>query len=197
MNKVISLLFHPEKVIKYIEWKLTARQLKEIGSNSRIGCRFSFVGASNIAIGNNFSGGDDISIWAWNEYNGKNSMMIPEICIGNNVTMTNNTTISCLNKIVIGDGVLIGRGALITDNSHGQNDTIEDLLVPPVKRKLYSKGPIIINKNVWIGANACITGNVTIGEGAIVGANSVVTHNVPPYTIVAGVPAKIIRQLGD
>ncbi len=55
--------------------------------------------------------------------------------------------------------------------------------------------PIWIQDNVWIGFDACILPGVTIGEGAIVGARSVVTQDVPPYTVVAGNPARVVRQL--
>jgi acetyltransferase-like isoleucine patch superfamily enzyme len=55
--------------------------------------------------------------------------------------------------------------------------------------------PILISKGAWIGAKSVILKGVTIGEGAIVGAGSVVSKDVPPYTIVAGNPAKIIREL--
>lgn len=55
--------------------------------------------------------------------------------------------------------------------------------------------PILIQDNVWIGFDACILPGVTIGEGAIVGARSVVVQNVPPYTVVAGNPARVVRQL--
>lgn len=56
-------------------------------------------------------------------------------------------------------------------------------------------GPITINNDVWLGTGAIILPNVTIGEGAIVGAGSVVNKNVPPFTVVGGVPAKPIRKL--
>jgi acetyltransferase-like isoleucine patch superfamily enzyme len=55
--------------------------------------------------------------------------------------------------------------------------------------------PIRLERNVWIGFDACILPGVTIGEGAVVGARSVVTQNVPSFTVVAGNPAKVIRQL--
>ncbi len=58
-----------------------------------------------------------------------------------------------------------------------------------------SSRPISIQDNVWIGFDACILPGVTIGEGAIVGARSVVNHDVPPYTVVAGNPARVVRQI--
>ncbi|MBR4243334.1 MAG: hypothetical protein IKR98_05525 [Bacteroidaceae bacterium] len=66
---------------------------------------------------------------------------------------------------------------------------------PANLRPIVSKGPVVIEDNVWIGEMACIMPGVTIGRGAIVGANAVVTHDVPPYTLVAGNPARIIKQI--
>lgn len=58
---------------------------------------------------------------------------------------------------------------------------------------MVSKGPVIIEDNVWIGDKATILANVTIGKGAVVAANSVVTKDVPAYSVVAGIPAKVIK----
>jgi acetyltransferase-like isoleucine patch superfamily enzyme len=58
-----------------------------------------------------------------------------------------------------------------------------------------STKPVVISDDVWIGANATITPGVTIGRHSVVAAGSVVTHDVPPYTIVAGVPARIIKTI--
>jgi len=55
--------------------------------------------------------------------------------------------------------------------------------------------PIRLERNVWIGFDACVLPGVTIGEGSIVGAKSVVTQSVPPFTVVAGNPARVIRRL--
>ena len=60
-----------------------------------------------------------------------------------------------------------------------------------------SRGDVIIGSDVWIGTGALISSGVQIGHGAVIGARSVVTHNVPPYAVVAGVPAKIIRYRFD
>ena len=65
----------------------------------------------------------------------------------------------------------------------------------PSLRKLYSKGPVIIEDNVWIGEGVAILPNVIIGENSIIGANAVVTKDIPRNSVVGGNPAKIIRTL--
>ena len=101
--------------------------------------------------------------------------------------------ITCTNKITIGEECLTGKWVTITDNSHGDTD-IESLQVPPIKRPIVSKGPVIIGKNVWLGDKATILPNVTIGDGAVIAANSVVTKDVPAFSVVAGSPAKIVNR---
>ena len=65
-------------------------------------------------------------------------------------------------------------------------------VVPPVET---SAKPITVHSNVWIGFDSCVLPGVRIGEGAVVGARSVVTQDVPPYTVVAGNPARVVRRL--
>lgn len=63
----------------------------------------------------------------------------------------------------------------------------------PMKEQGYHEADIIIEDDVWIGANSVITSGVHIGRGAVIGAGSVVTKSIPPYTIAAGTPAKVIK----
>lgn len=116
----------------------------------------------------------------------------PALIIGDNVTLNFRVHIGVINHIEIGSGVLIGSDVLITDHSHGHTDETS-LLVPPNERTLWSKGPVSIGSNVWIGEHAIILPGVTIGEGAIVGAGAVVTHDVPAFARVAGNPARILQ----
>jgi acetyltransferase-like isoleucine patch superfamily enzyme len=67
--------------------------------------------------------------------------------------------------------------------------------IAPALRDLFSKGPVRIGKRVWIGENACILPGVSIGDGAVIGAGSVVTKDIPPNSIAAGNPAKVIRTI--
>lgn len=82
----------------------------------------------------------------------------------------------------------------ITDNSHGETD-YDSLCMPPSKRLITSKGPVIIGNNVWIGDKATILPGVTIGDGVVVAANAVVTKDVPAYSVVGGNPVKILKSV--
>lgn len=66
-----------------------------------------------------------------------------------------------------------------------------------MNRPLYSRGPVIIGDNVWIGDKATILPGVTVGEGAVIAANAVITKDVPAFSMVAGNPAIIIKQIND
>lgn len=89
--------------------------------------------------------------------------------------------------ITIGDGALIGHGSTLTTLNHN---------IDPDKRADMVPAPIVIGRNVWLGAAVTIVPGVTIGDGAIIGAGAVVTKDVPAHTIAAGVPAKVIRATG-
>lgn len=90
--------------------------------------------------------------------------------------------------------MLFGKDVMISDNSHGAVDGTEPDTLPH-KRKLFSKGPVSIGDNVWIGDKAVILPNVTIGTGAVIGAGSVVTKDIPAYCVACGKPASIIRKI--
>ncbi len=109
----------------------------------------------------------------------------------------------CAEQITLGDDVLIAWGCTIVDhNSHAlswtkrQNDVL--LWLEGKKDWTYVKRSAVkIENKAWIGFDAIILKGVTIGEGSIVAAGSVVISNVPSFTIVAGNPAKVVRELTD
>lgn len=119
----------------------------------------------------------------------------PYIQIGDNVSIETDCHISAINSVIIEDGVLIASFVYISDHSHGIIFDNKELHIRPIDRPLSSKGPIKICRNVWIGEKVSILPGTTIGEGSIIGANSVVTHDIPPYCIAVGSPAKIIKNL--
>lgn len=129
-----------------------------------------------------------LTAWPGHNANGRK----PEIIIGNDCHIGAFNHITCIDSIIIGDGFVSGKWVTITDNGHGGTSK-EDMMLPVSKRPIVSKGPIRIGKNVWVGDKATILAGVTIGDGSIIAANSVITKDVPPYSVVAGSPAKIIK----
>ena len=129
---------------------------------------------------------------AWDEYG--EIKYTPSIIIGKHCRIGEYCQITACHKIIIGDNLLTGRYVYISDNAHG-NTQIKHLSIPPIKRPLYVKGPVIIGNNVWIGEGARILSGVTIGDGSVIGAIAVVTHDVPAYSVVGCVPAKIIKRI--
>lgn len=153
-------------------------------------------GQRSIKIGTYTSVGHHCVLGCWQKYCSGEDVTYykPEIIIGNHCSIGEYCHITAINKITIGDGLLTGRFVYIGDNAHGSLSW-EESIIPPVKRKLLSKGEIIIGQNVWIGDKVTILGGVTIGDNAIIGAGSVVNCNVPSNSMVAGVPAKLVKQV--
>jgi len=147
-------------------------------------CRI--IGEKYIKISSNFHAGPSLRLEAWDSYGGEKYN--PEVIIGSDVCFNSNVHIGAINFILIGNRVLVGSNVLITDHTHGRS-SIMDLSIPPVKRKLFSKGPIVIEDDVLIGDNVCILPGVKIGKSSIIGAGAVVTKDVPPFSIAKGVPA--------
>ena len=165
-----------------------------IGQGSRIfhPCLLWGGGENNIVIGKNTVIQGHCIIGCWVKYAGET--YTPSIEIGDNCNIGEHTHISAINRIEIGDGLLTGRYVYIGDNSHGSLSW-EEVSIPPIRRPLTSKGPVIIGKNVWIGDKCTVLSGVTIGDNAIIAANSVVTHDVPSNCVVAGAPAKVLKTL--
>ncbi len=178
---------------KYVYTGFLKCQFASFGRNSVINPTLLYIrGAGYIHVGNDVYIGSRVQLTAWDNVNG--DTFSPSIFIGDNSSIGDESHISAINKIIIGSGVLTGKRVLITDNSHG-GFTWDDECLIPVKRKMKSKGPVIIGDNVWIGEKATILPGVTIGDGSIIGANSVVTKNIPSYSLVVGSPAKVIDFL--
>ena len=89
--------------------------------------------------------------------------------------------------ITIGDGTLIGHGSTLTTLNHA---------IDPARRADMRPAPVVLGRHVWLGAGVTVVPGVTIGDGAVIGAGSVVTKDVPADTIVAGVPARVLRSTG-
>lgn len=176
------------------QWIFTGfktRRFRHWGHYSKMGFNVQIYGEQFISVLNNVYIGSGTAITAFPEHPGD---LRNKIIIGNDCMIGTNCHITAINGIYIGDGLRTGMNVLISDNGHGNTSDVKTLMLNPNLRPIFSKGPIKIGRNVWIGEKASIMAGVTIGDGAVIGANAVVTHDVPPYSIVAGCPAKIIKQ---
>lgn len=109
------------------------------------------------------------------------------IRVGRNVFINQGCTLNDIGGIEIGDDVMIGPRVSLITSGHP--------LDPTQRRKQIVAAPIIIERNAWLGAGAIVLQGVRIGEDAVVAAGAVVTRDVPPGTLVAGVPARVLKSL--
>jgi len=170
------------------------KSFKKFGTNSALPEEHWIKNPKYISIGKNFSSLYHLRLEAWDRFQGEE--FHPEIIIGDNVVCNSDVHIGAINKIIIGNNVLMASRIYISDHSHG-NIAFNDLEKTPAARPLYSKGPVIIEDNVWIGEGVCILPGVTIGENCIIGANAVVNKSFPKNSVVAGIPARLIKTLDN
>lgn len=110
------------------------------------------------------------------------------LVVGDGTGVNEQVIIAVTESVTIGSNCMLAARVYILDVDHvyARRDI-------PINQQGYSSAPVIIGDDVWIGAQAVILRGVKIGTGAIIAANSVVSHDVQPYTIVGGVPAKLIK----
>lgn len=116
------------------------------------------------------------------------------IRVGNRVTIGRFALISAINRVVIGDNVLFAQNVYVADNDHHYSD-----VGIPIRDQFFSgyHGFVVIEEDCWLGRNAVVIGSsrgVTVGKGSVVGANAVLTFDVPPYSVVAGNPGRIVKM---
>ena len=112
--------------------------------------------------------------------------------VGHRVAINVGTYIDAGGELEIGNNVMIGPHCVISTRDHAIDFTNVPMCHQPVQY-----GKITIGNDVWIGANECIRRGVSIGDGSVIGAGAVVTKDVPSFSIVGGVPAKILRFRDD
>ena len=120
-----------------------------------------------------------------------NRMRLPILSIGDGSNLEQNAHIACHNRIVIGKNVSITANCSIVDINHPC--TNPDLTKSLANLIVDEPTFVEIGDRVMLGVGTVVLPNVRIGKGAVIGANSVVTHDIPPYAIAAGAPAKVLR----
>jgi acetyltransferase-like isoleucine patch superfamily enzyme len=113
------------------------------------------------------------------------------IRIGAGTSLNLGVMVAAVELVEIGDHCMFANGCFITDGNHRFDDPEQ----PVPWQGFTTKGPTRIGDNVWCGAGVVVTSGVTIGERSVIGANSVVVSDLPPFSIAAGAPAKVLRTI--
>ncbi len=167
-----------KKKIGFVIYEMIARHLPASASHLNIGqIRFRAFCARLIMS----QCGSNVNI-------DRNVTFSTRCSIGNNSGIGANSLIGI--TVHIGNDVMMGQDCIILTRNH----RFDDVNTPMIKQGYAEEKPITIGDDVWIGSRVIILGGVTIGSHCVIGAGSVVTHDVRDYEIVAGNPAKVIRN---
>jgi len=148
--------------------------------------RGQFIGSvQNINLGAGFKMGSNCQLYAEEEFGKSSINILDNVGLNSGVIINANSG----NSITIGQDVRIGPYSILRAANHNFQS-----LDKPIYLQGYQSGDIVVEDDVWIGANVSVLNNVRIGRSSIVGAGSVVTSDIPAYSIAAGVPARVIRQ---
>ena len=152
---------------------------------------FCLRGKPRIEFGEGFTSGRRCRIESFGEKNDRTKKII----IGKGCHIGDDVHIAAAEKVTIGDQCLFASKVFVSDSGHGEYGS-SDPQSDPNTRPL-SIDSVTIGSKVWLGENVCVLKGVSIGDGVIIGANSVVTKDIPPATIAAGSPAKVIKRFNE
>ncbi len=165
-------------------------RVQQAGRNLQIGSGTDLLGTHRMAFGDDvFIGKDGVLAIVY-----ERPQPGPMISIGNGVWMNKRCYISAANEITIGDYAIFAPNVYLADSAY----EYRDIGVPIMKQGLASvENRIRIGEHAWLGINAVVYGDVTVGKGSVIGANSVVTKSVPDYCVAGGQPARVLRAYDD
>jgi len=171
-------------VVHQLRWRW---RFKEFGWRSRLEKCDMLTNPKMISIGRKVRIWKGSQIEALGDKNGKS----PKIIIGDGTGIHMNFHCGAAESVTIGKNVLIASRVYITDHDH----KFDDPKIPPRRCSELISKPVVIEDGVWLGEGCVILKGVTVHRRAVVGANAVVTKDVPPFTVVGGVPARIIKHI--
>jgi acetyltransferase-like isoleucine patch superfamily enzyme len=148
------------------------------GTHCALGARVGFWGPLRLFIGSHSALFDDVILSG-----------VGEIHIGDRSSIGHNSVLVCRERIQIGNDCMLAAFCYVLDVDHEFRQTGR-----PIREQGLRIAPVVIGNDVWVGAGTIILRGVTIGDGAVIAAGSVVTRDVPPHTVVAGMPAKVIKR---
>lgn len=192
IRKIAALQKQAEEYRHEKNWQFVSSRFKQLGDGAHAVYPYYIYGQWNIEVGQHFAVGPNFWMEAIDCYGSQK--FAPSIKIGDNFNAQRNCHLGAIDSITIGNGVLLGSNILIIDHAHGDTSAEQNKLAPDA-RPLYSKGPVVIGNNVWIGDNAIILPGVTLGDGCVVGAGAVVTKSFPSGSVIGGNPAKQIKKI--
>jgi acetyltransferase-like isoleucine patch superfamily enzyme len=111
------------------------------------------------------------------------------LVLGDGVSFSPGCTVCVHERVEIGAGSTFGEGVSIHDEDH-----VREPFDVPLCERGFVTAPVLVGRNVWVGARATILKGVTIGDDAVIGAGAVVTRDVPARAVAVGVPARVIRR---
>ncbi len=210
MRKIVTFLESRDVFVSdpllWVTWLMACRLVQKTKSlllvilfnalELYLGPRTLVRGAKHISFGRGVCARSNLWLEAVTSYG--EEAFDPVIEIGDGVSFSDGVHISCVQRIVIKRHVLVGSRVYISDSGHGlYNGHEQSQPDAPSRRRLARGGPVVIGENVCICANVIILGPVTIGDGAVICANSVIRRDVPPRTIVAGMPAVPVKEFRE
>lgn len=167
-----------------------ARRLKSLGEHTYISPYVTMQDMARISVGARTQISRGSLVQVVSSYEGRT--YDPEIVIGDDVYLGRRCSVSCMNRISIGNQVTFGDNVYVADSNHGY-----ELLDRSVLRQPLVGGSIAIGEGAWLGYGVVVAGTVTIGAHTVVGANSVVTRSLPDRVVAVGAPARIVKRYDD
>ena len=156
-------------------------QMRACGQNFSITIDSTVEAPDRISVGDNFSAFGGLRLYANDG----------DLVIGDNVSVNHNVQVNAANgRIVIGNNVLIAANVVLRAADH------RFAAARLIREQGHESGTILVEDDVWIGSNAVVTKDVTLARGTVVGAGAVVTRSTEAYSVVGGVPARLIGRRG-